>query len=284
LDLWRVLRSMVLPVLVLVVLAPACDGGTYAGAGDDPPPESSGAPAPGSSRPAPPATVSPGGEDRSPAGARGAPAQAEPGSGGGRGGPSYQTPAGQNYWATDWCHYYVSRGTWIGDVCVRVAVDGRGQTVPNLYNLYRYPGAGRALGDPVRQISATDARYTIMRNLEDPFFNIVQWARWPAGTQPMTATLELEVVDGRTNTYVWLPAPTLMAEVSAGNGARYGITTPAGGSNRQNTFEIPDTSKWSSANTTINDLVAGMGGSINARMNEPNCQLPGVTCYYHYGR
>jgi hypothetical protein len=104
--------------------------------------------------------------------------------------------------------------------------------------------------------------------------------RWPANAPPTADNLDFMVTDSVQKQRVWIRAVSLVQQISSGNGPRYGFAAAGGAT--VGTFPIPDTSQWLHGTISLGDWVAGLGGSLSRRTLEPNCQLPGVTCYRRY--
>ncbi len=128
-----------------------------------------------------------------------------------------QPPA--NYWASDWCHYFVgSDGITYGDTCLRAKSNGSGGSVPNQFLLYRYdPTAAGLLGPATMEFYTGYAGYTTYRDLTNPDFNTVAWMTFPTG-QPLSVDTILVGVFNANNQLIWYRFADLLASASNGTG------------------------------------------------------------------
>jgi hypothetical protein len=202
------------------------------------------------------------------------------------------TPEGYQYWNSEWCHFYFHQGQWYGDVCVRPAADPQGQAIAGLYNLYAYPGAGNPVGNAIQQYSTTDPGHITFRDLQNPLFTTVQWARSPSGTTATPESMEFMVTDTATNQSVWIAVPQLLNEIAAGNGARYGFAGPALDTGTSTwmagmdsgTGTVSDaadwgTSTWATTQTSLAGSVGVLFGQVlNQPWVQPNCSLDDIVC------
>ncbi len=51
--------------------------------------------------------------------------------------------AGQNYWATDSCHYFAQGGQWHSDMCRLAFQDASGNTIPHVFGNFQNLGDGK---------------------------------------------------------------------------------------------------------------------------------------------
>lgn len=191
------------------------------------------------------------------------------------------TSTSDNYWSSDWCHYWYQNNTWYSDYCLRSVPDANNQPIPNSYYLYAYP----ANGQPIEQLSGADPGYTEIRYLDgDSLFKIVQWIRWPSNQTGTVANMDFYVYDQSLQTWKRYTAQSLTPLIGTAAGANYGFpvagtTSGRTGSNVTDFTQYANEADWEQ-NTSIADWVSGVGGALSRRTLEPNCTLSDVTCYY----
>ena len=81
---------------------------------------------------------------------------------------------GQNYWATDNCHYYAQGGTWLSDMCEFALADASGNAIPGLYALFQNLGDGQ-IGQEVLRIDLSMSGYAAFATVTDGV--VSQWVR-----------------------------------------------------------------------------------------------------------
>ena len=97
-----------------------------------------------------------------------------------------------HYWADDQCHYWYDGSQWHGDFCWGYGSGG-------VINYYLYPGPGRQATKVVVQ-QTPDDKLNIIRNVDSPLFQYVEWMAWPKSEQP-TASNTVYQLKGRSD---WL--------------------------------------------------------------------------------
>lgn len=118
---------------------------------------------------------------------------------------SATTQQAANYWADDWCHYYTSNGVLYGDVCVKSSVDAQGRIFADTYLIYQYSqtAAGHT-GALLRFLNVSSPNWVIYHDFNNPIFDQVIYAAYPASAQAATAEnmiYYMTTSDGRTAWY-----------------------------------------------------------------------------------
>jgi hypothetical protein len=139
------------------------------------------------------------------------------------------TPAtgdGNEYWASDLCHYFHQNGQWFSDLCWLQPVGANNEPVAQLA-LVPNIGAGASGPAPAEliRVDLSDPGYRSFNVPGNPLFAHVQWIRQPIGDP--TAPAEAMVYDQVTGGYVWIGLSDLVQQVRAGQGARYGFVPPS---------------------------------------------------------
>jgi hypothetical protein len=91
--------------------------------------------------------------------------------------------AGQDYWGSDACHYFLQGGTWWSDMCMSAILDPAGNVVPNVISDFQNLGDGQ-LGREVLRMDFGTPSYVAAAQVTDV---VGTWVWFPlTGSSPST--------------------------------------------------------------------------------------------------
>jgi hypothetical protein len=100
--------------------------------------------------------------------------------------------AGQDYWASDTCHYFLQAGTWWSDMCFSGILDEAGNVVPDFVSAFQNLGNGQ-LGREVLRLYFGTPGYVAFAPVTDV---VGEWQALPLG-DPAPNQVQGMTIDGQ---------------------------------------------------------------------------------------